>query len=231
MKSVLSSRQCKPWGLRRTMRCLPSTQSKNSMQRLRAAISILVVIAAGCGTRPQPVPVTDATQRLVLQSFSVLPPRGENWRILERGVDHIFFGKQFREAANRGDSLIAIVETRKVNARFQTPMEFLEFVERSSKEELSHQRYRPLRFKATVDSSLGPTCVQVESAAEDSGVAQFPGSRFLIAAYGFDCLHPHVPGLVVKIAYSTRFPLGVQIPSIEAEVVPFLKSLLLTTAR
>ena len=33
----------------------------------------------GCAGGPQFIPVTDPTQRLEFEGFSILPPQGDNW--------------------------------------------------------------------------------------------------------------------------------------------------------
>jgi len=196
------------------------------MRRPQKWILFLAAIGVGSAVSAGPVPVTDSTGRIVLEVFSVLPPKGEDWFVLEQAANRIRFAKLSREAASRGDT--ASVDGLILNATFQSPAEFLEFVEKSPIEERVLQRWRPLGSKFKLDSSLGSTCVQYEGTFEDAAVPQFPGSVFIINTRGFDCLHPHRPGVVVRISYGTRFLQGIQPPSIEAEVEPFLKSLVFT---
>ena len=198
------------------------------MRRPQKWILFLAAIGVGSAVSAGPVPVTDSTGRIVLEVFSVLPPKGEDWFVLEQAANRIRFAKLSREAASRGDTAFASVDGLILNATFQSPAEFLEFVEKSPIEERVLQRWRLLRSGFKLDSSLGPTCVQYEGVFEDAAVPQFPGSVFIINTRGFDCLHPHRPGVVVRISYGTRFLQGIQPPSIEAEVEPFLKSLVFT---
>ena len=194
-------------------------------------ILFLAAIGVGGTVSAGPVPVTDSTRRVVLEVFSVLPPKGEDWFVLEQAANRIRFAKLFREAASRGDTAFALVDALTLNVRFQSPAEFLEFVEKSPIEDRVLQRWRPLGSKFKLDSSRGSTCVQYEGAFEDAAVPQSPGSVFIINTHGFDCLHPHRPGVVVRISYGTRFLQGVPPPSIQAEVEPVLESLVFTPVK
>ncbi len=198
------------------------------MRRPQTWVLFLAAIGVGSAVSAGPVPVTDSMGRIVLEVFSVLPPKGEDWFVSEQAANRIRFAKLSGETASRGDAAFASVDGLILNVRFQSPAEFLEFLEKSPIEERVLQRWRPLRSKFKLDSSLGSTCVQYEGAFEDAAVPQFPGSVFIINTRGFDCLHPHRPGVVVRITYGTRVLQGVQPPPIEAEVEPFLKSLVFT---
>lgn len=198
------------------------------MRRVQTWILFLAAVGVGGAVSAGPVPVTDSTQRFVFEVFSVLPPKGEDWFVLEQAANRIRFAKLSRETASRGDTAFASADGLILNVRFQSPAEFLEFVEKSPIQERVLQRWRPLRSGFKLDSSLGPTCVQYEGVFEDAAVPQFPGSVFIINTRGFDCLHPHRPGVVVRITYGTRFLQGSQPPPIKAEVEPVLKSLVFT---
>lgn len=181
-------------------------------------------------------PVTAPTQRLEFPGFSILPPRGDNWFIapsmsLAPNVTYVAaFAKQTRERTYTIRAAVLTVDMK--DERFGSPTEFLRVVERAIEEEMkTSPRHRLLASRVSLESSLGSNCVVYDQTVEDSGVPQFPGSIFILTMHGFRCAHPHWPRYVIDVGYSQRVPRGDQTLSVEAEVEPFLKSLMFTPSR
>lgn len=84
---------------------------------------------------------------------------------------------------------------------------------------------RLLNSKASVEKCLGWDCVQYESTYEDYSSHLFPGFVFILTRHGFVFLHPHSPTHIIALEYSQRYLKGEMPPRLEAEVEPFLKSL------
>ena len=55
------------------------------MRRVQTWILLLAVVGVGFAVSAGPVPVTDSTGRIVFEVFSVLPPKGEDWVVLNSG--------------------------------------------------------------------------------------------------------------------------------------------------
>ena len=112
---------------------------------------IIVLIAAGCASRPvTPVmidcnrlgmtPVTNADQRLDFHGFSILPPKGEHWCIFNRDSHLIAFGKNLfggklwrkpPRPAERAHSFVAVAAAVEVkDAKVESFAELQAFVER-----------------------------------------------------------------------------------------------------
>ena len=66
------------------------------MRKVQKWILLLAVVGVGFAVSAGPVPVTDSTGRIVFEVFSVLPPTGEDWFVLEQAVNRIRFAKLFR---------------------------------------------------------------------------------------------------------------------------------------
>lgn len=222
------------------------------MRSLRVWILILLafVIAAGCDQtvteRPRLTPVADPTQRLHLPGFSILPPRGENWFIVQvpphpgfPDVGVITFGKKLREGPP-AEPAEALVIFARVNVwdledlRFDSPTTFLQYMKEDFEKHLGLMvtaRQRLRGFEATLDQSLGSMCVRYSRSAEYSGVPGFAGSIFLLTTRGFRCLHAHWPRYMIDVGYSQRYLQGQGPLLIDPEVEPFLKSLVFTSTR
>lgn len=196
---------------------------------------------------PGPSPVGDPAQRLDFPGVSILPPRGGNWFITPPvpsgpGATHtvVAFGKKLREGppatpeeAHTIRATVVVSDLRE--ARFEDSTAFLGFLERESGERMVgrmvNKRHRLLASELSLDSSPGSTCVKYEQTFEDTGVPRFPGSIFILATRGFRCLHPHWPKYMVDVGYSQRYLRGQRPLSIEAELEPFLKSVVFAAAR
>ena len=207
------------------------------MRRLRAWTLMFLVglIVVGC-THPRPIPVTDPTQRLQFQGFSILPPKGENW-FIGQGVGNVMFRKQLRETIKQPADLhtiVAQVWTRSLgDVTFESRMELLQYLARELEKGMRQptQRNTPLEVKLSLDKCLGWDCARIDYTSEDRGLPSFPGSVFILTGHHFVFLHPDSPTLVIHVNYGQRYLRGQQPLPLEAEVESFLKSLVFTPIR
>jgi ankyrin repeat protein len=178
--------------------------------------------------------ITDPTRRLQFESFSVLPPSGENWFIQKQATDNVHFSKGTTRGeyhtvtafARSSDTEFASWANRLVLAREGLLTEqLLSLGAKIQEQQWQDSRYKPLEARYALDSSLGKECVRFDFTVEDRGVPYAPGSVFVLTVHDFYCLHPDSSNLVVYIAYSQRFLQGEQALPIESEVEPFLRSL------
>ena len=179
-------------------------------------------------------PVTNPTQQLEFQGFSVLPPSGENWFIQNQGTDHVTFTKETTKGeyhtvmawARSDDAEYANWAGLLVLAREGTLTE--QHLERIQEQQWQDSRYKPLEVRVALDSSLGKECARFDFTVEDRGVPYAPDLVFVLIGQDFYCLHPDSSNLVVRIAYSQRLLQGEQELPIESEVEPLLESLTCT---
>lgn len=188
------------------------------------------VLVGGCVAGPTLVPITNPQERFGSHGFAVLPPRGENWFVGKKDGGMIVFGKlPYLEKIRK------LKETTELPA---TPQELIAkepwvvhtvlagvFTRNYSDllERPGGQRIKAAQVKAAVDRFLGQDCIKYSYTAEDHGSPHAP--VFILTGEGFFFLHPESSNLVVRIDYSQRFLPGGQPLPIEAEVEPFLKSL------
>lgn len=196
------------------------------------------VIAVGCAAGPTLTPVTDPTQRLQFQGFSILPPRGENWemdtspQIYQGWTQTVIFYKRLSERIERPEdahTIFASVRTRSLGTvRFENRTELFQYLARTWGKGKIDPRHRLLDSKVILDRCMGFDCVRYGFKAEDRGVPQFPGSVFVTDIHGFLFYHPELPSYLIDVAHSRRYLQGGQPFPVETELQPFIMSLVFT---
>jgi hypothetical protein len=198
-------------------------------------VSLVSALAVACAPGPRYTPVTDPTQRLEFQGFSILPPRGENW-FISRSPSipdpswtlPVKFGKSFRDSKTH--SFYAAAMTASLgNVTIESRTELLKHMARVfSVGEKGEPQSTPLHTKVAFGKYLGRECVRYEYITEDRSSRVHPGSVFILIRKGFIFLHPDSSSFLLRLEYSERYLRGEQSFSLEAEVEPFFRSLVFT---
>jgi hypothetical protein len=117
--------------------------------------------------------------------------------------------------------------------RFSTRAEFLEQFKGGWPHtgEMITGRQRLIGFEATLDDSLGATCVRYRRLTELTGTPRFPHALFTLATRGLFCLHAHWPRYAINMIYSQLHPKGQSPLPLDVEVEVSLKSLVFTSTR
>lgn len=208
--------------------------------RTRILIFLTSVIAVSCaGVGQRTIPVTDPTRRLEFQGFSILPPSGKNWQIMDRGKIeggggvNVMWSKVLVHSPTRTHRILASVSTS--NVPLKTGREVLQHLERQARGPLEKDRgalveMRKLLpttvFKVSLDNSLGSECLRQDITIPEQDV---PGGPILVQTmYALSCPHPDKPGYVIELGYSQRFFQGAHPVPWDAEAEPFFKSLMFT---
>ena len=197
---------------------------------LCSVLFFATVITVGCpAVRLNLVPVTDPTQRLEFQGFSILPPQGENWFVAppelrrQQGSDLIVSFLKMLSPPSVTHTIAAVVRGGRVRLSGRSSAEVLQKFAQGYSEPT--ERHRPVSVKTSLDNTLGADCVRYDGTVEDRGAPVHPGSVYILEFHGFICFHPHLQGQVIHLEYSQRRLQGEQPLSLEAEGEPFLKSL------
>lgn len=195
-------------------------------------VSVIAISCAPAG--PRLVSTTDPTQRLEFQGFSILPPKGKNWKIRDRGPDRVMFQKILVDSPTRTHRILASVGTSSVrlNVPLKDRREVLQHLEREARGEVEKnikatEEMRKLLpatvFKVSLDDSLGFECLRQDVTIPE---ADAPRGPILVQTMRlFLCPHPDKPDYVITLGYSQRFSQGEQPVPWEAEAEPFFKSL------
>jgi hypothetical protein len=207
-----------------------------------AAVALGAAACAGPGADPRPV--TDATRRVALRGFSVLPPRGPDWfeapamsAELRRvgGTYGVVFVKGFRDrpptTPAEAQAVLAMVIATPVGT---APSEaLLDDAISRRRAGLGQGRFGPGALDAVTERWAGAACRRYEFSLEDyGGHPRFPNAVFVLSGRGRLCTHPHATtGLVVDAHFSQRTLRGLTPAPVSAEVQPFLDSLVFTAVR
>lgn len=176
------------------------------------------------------IPVTDSTKRLEFQGFSVLPPSGKNWFVVEpsRLPDASAETVRFAKVVGKMHSVYGMVML--VNPAAPQTLEDLrsQFLDEVRQEP---SRFKPVQTEASLAKCYGYDCVRFDLVRQDHAPADFPDAVLIITRRGFAVPHPQAPGFQVWVEWSERFPPGTSRHPLDAELEPFLKSLQFTPIR
>ncbi len=173
-------------------------------------------------------PITDPTQRLQLQTVSILPPQGKNWLIFSQSASHVKFTKSTTKGPHHIVMASLETETRR-DLTFKTRKEFSQHI----RQELDWFRAFGSFFSYNVSEQncLERDCVRVDFTIETSGKPYAPGDIYILTGREYYLLLPDSPGVIVKLSYSQRFRKGDKPLPIEDEVEASFKSLVFTSIR
>lgn len=205
-------------------------------------VALLALGTAACSAPLAARPVTDASRRVELRGFSVLPPRGPDWyEVPSMGAElrrlggsyGVVFMKGFRPrpptAPAEAEAVLAMAIATLVEPA--PPDQLLDDAISRRRAEVGQGRFGPGVLRATQDRWAGAACRRYEFSLEDYGHPRFPEAVFVLAGRGLLCAHPQAPGLVIDAHFSQRTLRGHHPAPVGAEVGPFLDSLAFTAAR
>ncbi len=197
--------------------------------RLHVLIYLSGLLALGCGGLRL---VTNPTERLEFQSFSILPPQGENWYVGRTDPRGITFFKKLMDrpvkATDVARSFFAAATAGETTYAKLTLPELRELVERSLTP-VPGGRFRSVESQVIADNSLGAECIRYGTVQEERDNPRWPGFVLVMTVHGFQCLHPYASGLGVNLSYSERYVQGDQpvlSDALKQEVELFLRSVL-----
>jgi hypothetical protein len=211
--------------------CLnPCLGSVDIVKRLLLVVLLIqaCIISAVCdaGSDLRPRPITNPTQRVEFDGFSILPPRAKGWIRLEQPPKigphwtvRAYFIKRLKEEVKSPfdlHRLSAVVRTSNVEGlKIENHIDFLKEIAKG------------LSGESFLDKCFGRDCVRYQSTKTQKN-PRFPGSVFLISKRGSVLLHPDSPTLLIMVEYRQYYAQGAQPLSAEAletEVEPFQESL------
>jgi len=184
---------------------------------------LLILLVEGCASRHRASPkiqtIAPAT-RYTLAGYSVLSPNESGWIVVEKNDSHIVFGKQSYLVPDTRAALVADIPFSRV---FKDPVKFLEFVKEGQIKGSDPKRFRILKHEEVLDNRYGPFCVKHYMKVEDHGINGTNSSLsafVILEAYGYTFLTSHLPGRLVTLGYSKRYPLRTESEITPAESLP-----------
>jgi len=216
-------------------------QERENRYLKRARMAVLAVLVAavlmGQARRPRATAITNPTERLEFHGFSILPPKGERWFIVEPQTAPVPPWKWtvvFFKVVSKIHSIHAWVMTTDLryvaDVTSKSRIVLLQDLA-SAGLEYDDPRFKPIDVKTSLDECLGYDCVTYKQVVEVHSPRDFSGSVLIMTRQGFIVPHPYSPTSYVWFEYSQRFPRGQKPFPIEAELEPFLTSLAFTPPR
>lgn len=168
--------------------------------------------------------LTDPTQRLYFTHFSVLPPVGGNWIVDDEGRNHIVFSR-VNVGRGRFHTIVATAELVPVPEELQNLDRLQDHVERQYRSGSRESQLTPLEVRVAQVRLGGTGCIRFDGRAEEHGNPSAEGRVLIFEIHEYSCPSPVTSMVVVKLAYSQRFPEGAQPLSVEDEITPFLNGM------
>ncbi len=177
------------------------------------------------GSLPANSPILNPQERLQFEGFSILPPQGETWTVMYSDNKGITFG---RYTGERLHTIMASVRIKKQEALAVALKEHSD-LSQYEKEKVGpdNQRFRGFDIKVVWECYKSKDCARYDFTVEDHGAPYASDSVLILTGYGFSLLHPDGKH-IVEISYSQRLPKGDVPISVETEIGPFFRSLVLT---
>jgi hypothetical protein len=185
--------------------------------RIKGAVAVAGMLAVACAAAapappgiPRPAtPVTNPTERLRLDGFSIAPPSGTDWYLSSeaRGPRDIVFYKKVGGAPPSHTLYV-----RAVAAELRTPVTDANglravLVRDFERERREAGRTMPMRSRAVVDTLLGRECVRRETIYEERENPGL-GGVLVLAQSSLVCLHPSAAKRVIILVLSERYAQG-----------------------
>jgi hypothetical protein len=189
------------------------------------ATSLFPALAAGAQPGPRPPRVESPRAVYELQGITINPPQGQNWYVLRRDREAVFFGKKVDSPTH---AFAATAITQLVQRTFNSPEEFLEFVKQAHGVEIDPVRQRVLENDAALDGSTTRYCVRYHIKTEDGAARGTQNEPLITVNYGVTCMHPTIPQLLVDVGYSERGRQNDLDPELRAEGDSVVRSLRFT---
>jgi hypothetical protein len=168
-------------------------------------VCFAIVLVSGCAAAGPPVTrVPSPAERMSFRGFSILPPQGEHWYIVQRDGSGVLFSKLLMDGSKRP----IVGHTFGVLAMVVYPKEgavtdLQAYVQSQMR---SEGRVTPLQTRVTDDTTLGFECVRFENVSEQRDPPLASGAVLTLTVDGLYCRHPLSPRYLVQLSYSERHP-------------------------
>ena len=209
----------------------------NLFQRSPVFVMVSAMLLSGCVSTLVQTPITDPGKRLEFEKFSLLPPQGDNWFIVQSksAQDNVLvvLVKQLDPATPTG---VRSFQPHSVRAQIRSsgtgsesvgsPREFLEMIKQSEKANTS-ARFTVVKESYAPYEKLGDYCVILDKLTEDRGV---PGDRGTVYLFHYNPLFcwDQDSRIMVVVGCSQRAPNMQDMIDLKSECEPFRDSLRFT---
>jgi hypothetical protein len=199
-------------------------------------VIVISLMLAGCGGQQAMRPVTDTTTRLQHYGFSVLPPQGGHWYLIDQGEYGLTFAmgdpNKYQRKSDTTHTLIIQVsnleyEDEKGVWEIRNPEELASAAENILQAQ-NKGRFRLIESRLTPYRTQDSDCVRFYAVFEEEGNPRAQGAVMRIQDKGFYCRHPNSVKRIIHGISSERFVRGEQPfadESLQSEVDEFFRQI------
>ena len=194
-------------------------------QRLFLLLLLIPFFFWGCATTQMNlIPATDSKVKTSFFAFSIPPPEGQNWFVTEQGYTWINYLK--KTESKEKHTVIAMAMSHAIDLSPSEIEDFIGYVEKVSKSEISDSRFQALNQKVTEMVIDGIDCAKVDLKAEDHGVP-WAGTIYILEGVDVLCLHPDFSHLLMRFGYSQRYEKNKTPLMLDKEINTFFNSIII----
>lgn len=188
--------------------------------RYTCTVSILsVFLLTACAGQP-----VDKNKSYNILGVSVMAPQDDGWQLGDKSLAQVSFSKT-GEAP--GKSYIAGASTMDMgsSAPPPSPEEFLNASKARRAQGIDPQRFKVLVSEERLDPARGRFCTAYHTLVRDHGSNAKGNEPYQIMDnFGYTCIHPSKPNLLIDAAYSVRGGTQQESPRIAQQAARFLNN-------
>jgi hypothetical protein len=167
----------------------------------RMLLWAVLMIVHGAALAQRPVPVSGSDIPLQFEHFSISPPGGGGWFMLDRSKDGVMFA---RRPASPGHTLMAWAVSKKIDAPVHDLATYLERVKPELERRFESGRHKILEARIARYDRLPDTCLRYWFKALDTGVQGLEGKPQNFLVSGIHCLAARDRDFSIDVNFSER---------------------------
>ena len=178
---------------------------------------ILCALLGACASQPKEPP------RIMMQGFSIAPPKEKEWIIVKQSAEVTVIGKPGRFSGETFAMQATIIKLPPA----ESADELVRHVDSTQRKELDPRRYRVFKFEVSQQTIHGQVCALSRVEAAERITTQGTGSpvNMMLETLTLICPHPKDPLRGINMAYSHRhFPEDVD-PQFSQDAATLMQSL------
>ncbi|UCD54700.1 MAG: hypothetical protein JSV93_04035 [Candidatus Omnitrophota bacterium] len=170
--------------------------------RVVLLICLAIILFTGYAASASFKPIKDQSTRRQYQGYSILPPQGPNWFLMQEGQGGVAFTKKTGSATHTFTVAVLIA---RIPPSWKTQNEFLDYVKNGKRAGTDPRRFKIIEEDYSLDNKFGQYSVKYHIKVEDHGAVKTDGAPFLILdVSGYCCMHPKLRNSYYDIQYSER---------------------------
>lgn len=187
-------------------------------------VILAVVLITSCNTR-QFEDVTDTSASIVIPGVSVLPPKGNNWKVVSKSEADISFVRR----GSQPDATYAATVMQLKLPETESKEQFANEMREKLQSETENERFKFIKNEGQLSVEQETICWRYHMISEDRTARTDSGKKsMLLEMVGYICQHPKAKKKGINIQYSHRYFSGDQDLEIKAKADEFFNHVTFT---